>query len=70
MANAKKFFEQLVGSMSVGKLLRAYRTVHDFTLQELADKLNVTSGFISNIENERKSLSLDKTIEIAKKLKE
>lgn len=70
MANAKKFLEQLVGPMSVGKLLRAYRVAHDFTLQELADKLNVTRGFISNIEMERKPLSLDKTLEIAKKLKE
>jgi transcriptional regulator with XRE-family HTH domain len=70
MANAKKFLEQLVGPMSVGKLLRSYRTSHDMTLQDLADKLNVTRGFVSNIEMERKSLSLDKTIAIAKKLKE
>jgi transcriptional regulator with XRE-family HTH domain len=70
MANAKKFLEQLVGPMSIGKLIRAYRVSHELTLQELADKLGVTRGFVSNIEMERKPLSLDKTLEIAKKLKE
>ncbi len=70
MAKAKKFLEQLVGPMTIGKLIRTYRFTNEITLQKLAEKLNVTRGFISNIETGKKSLSLDKSLEIAKKLKE
>lgn len=70
MTSAKKFLERIAGPMTVGKLIRAYRTTHDLSLQDLAGKLNVTRGFISNIETGKKAISLEKTLEIAKRLKE
>ena len=67
---AKKFLEKMVGPMTVGKLLRAYRTQNDLSAQELADKLGVTKGFISNVETGKKDISLEKALELAEDLGE
>ena len=69
MSGAMKFLEKKVGPVTVGLLIRAHRTRHDLSQADLADKLGVTIGFISNVENGRKHLSLEKTLEIADKLK-
>lgn len=70
MASAKKILEKKIGPLTVGRLIRAYRTMHDMTAEELALKLSVTRSFISNIESGRKHLSLEKTLQIAQHLKE
>jgi transcriptional regulator with XRE-family HTH domain len=69
MNDAQKILENMVGPLTIGKLIRNYRRRNDITLEVLAIKLNVTKGFISNIETGKKSISLEKCLEIAKSLK-
>lgn len=70
MKDALKLMEELVGPVTVGMLLRAHRTGHDLDLKAMATKLGVTLSYISNVETGKKSISLGKTLEICKKLKE
>jgi len=42
---------------------------HETTYLCLANMLKVTRGFISNIETGKKAISLEKTLDIAKRLK-
>ena len=69
MSRAKDFLIKEVGPLTVGMMFRNHRTRYDLSQADLAEKLGVTVGFISNIENGRKKLSLEKTLEIAKKIK-
>jgi len=64
MTSAKKFLGSLIGPPTVGKLIRAYRTINDISVQELAVTLGVTKGYISNIETGKKDISLDKALHI------
>lgn len=66
--SARKLLEKEVGPVSVAMLLRVYRTRNDLSQTALAEKLGVTKGFISNIENGVKKLSLSKLISIAEDL--
>lgn len=66
--SARKLLEKEVGPVSVAMLLRVYRTRNDLSQTSLAEKLGVTKGFISNIENGVKKLSLSKLISIAEDL--
>ncbi len=70
LIKAGPFFERLLGPMTVGMLIRGYRVSNDMTLQDLAMKLDVTLGFVSNFETGKKRLSLAKTLEIAEQLGE
>lgn len=70
MTDAKKFLEKLVGPTTIPMLLRAHRTGHDLSQKDMARKLRVSVGYISNIETGKTKLSLGKTIEICKKLGE
>ena len=47
---AAELLEDLVGPLSFGGLLKAIRKGEDWTQQQMADKLGVTKGFVSNIE--------------------
>ncbi len=68
--DAFKFMEELNSPFHVGKLLRAHRTGWDMSQKDLAKKLGVTVGFISNIETGKKGISLDKLLEFCRKLNE
>jgi transcriptional regulator with XRE-family HTH domain len=69
--NAKHFMENLLGEpMSFAKLLRSIRTRDDLTQKELADILEVTVSHISDIENGRKFVSVERAYEFAQKLKD
>jgi transcriptional regulator with XRE-family HTH domain len=69
--NAKNFMENLLGEpMSFAKLLRSIRTRDDLTKKELADILEVTVSHISDIENGRKFVSVERAYEFAQKLKD
>lgn len=70
MTAAKKYLESLIGPPTVGRLIRAYRTQHDISTQELATILGVTKGYISNIETGKKDISLDKALHICEALGE
>ena len=69
--NAKNFMENLLGGpMSFAMLLRSIRTRDDLTQKELADILEVTVSHISDIENGRKFVSVERAHEFAQKLKD
>lgn len=70
MTSAKKFLEKYVGPPTVGMLIRAYRTLNDISILELAVTLGVTKGYISNIETGKKEISLDKALSICDALGE
>ena len=55
--SARKLLEKEVGPVSVAMLLRVYRTRNDLSQTSLAEKLGVTKGFISNIENGVKNIN-------------
>jgi transcriptional regulator with XRE-family HTH domain len=69
--NAKNFMENLLGEpMSFAILLRSIRTRDDLTQKELADILEVTVSHISDIENGRKFVSVERAYEFSQKLKD
>jgi transcriptional regulator with XRE-family HTH domain len=51
--------------MSVGENIRAIREKHGLGQSELAEKANLSAGFLSEIETGKKKPSLDKLEEIA-----
>jgi len=69
MTNAKRLLTNEIGHLSVGMMIRVHRNSLELSQIELANKLGVTVGFISNIENGRKKISLEKTLQIARKMK-
>lgn len=69
MTRAKDFLTKEIGPLTVGMMLRVHRNELELSQTELAQKLGVTVGFISNVENGRKKLSLEKTLSIARKIK-
>jgi transcriptional regulator with XRE-family HTH domain len=70
MTSANKFLNKLIGPPTVGKLIRAYRTLNEISIQELALSLGVTKGYVSNIETGKKEISLDKALNICDALGE
>ena len=48
--------------MKVGRVLRVFRIVNDYTVKQMADALDVASSYVCDIESLRKSLSY-KTLE-------
>ncbi len=63
-------FEDLVGPMTVGMLLKAHRVTHVLTIAQLEKKLKFAKGELARIESGRKKLTLKETLKIAKKLEE
>jgi transcriptional regulator with XRE-family HTH domain len=68
--DALKFVESFTGPMTVGILFSAHRTGWDMTQKDLAKKLGVTVGFISNIETGKKRLTLETLLSYCRKLDE
>ncbi len=66
---ANKILSDLVGPTTFAMLLRAYMTREDISQSELARRLDVTRGYISNIMNGKK-VTLAKAIEVAETLGE
>lgn len=52
----------------IGKTIKNIRKARDITQEELAEKINSSAGYISNIESGNKKLSLNKMVDIAKAL--
>lgn len=65
MIEATKLSGELFGPLTVGMLIRAYRTRNDLTQQQLAKMLDVTKSYVSDLENDRKEISLKKVRDIA-----
>ena len=68
--SARKVLEKIVGPLTFGMLLRSYMEREGITQTELAERLGTTIGYVSNIINERKKVSMAKALEIAITLEE
>ena len=53
----------------LGEALRLIRVFHDVKLNELAEQLNVSKGYISEIESQKKKPSLDLIEKYSKRFK-
>jgi transcriptional regulator with XRE-family HTH domain len=58
MTNALKFMEELNGPVTVGTLIRAYRTRNDLTLEALAKIIGQSKSYVSDLEHDRKPVSI------------
>jgi transcriptional regulator with XRE-family HTH domain len=63
-------YEQLTGPLSVGKLLHAFRSTHEWSLEKLASKLSMSSSDLLKLENEVSFPDLDQTMNYAQILHE
>lgn len=68
--DALQLVEELIGPMTVGRLIRVARRQWEMDQKALARKLGVTVGYISNIETGKKHLSLDAVLKICRKLEQ
>jgi len=64
------FFTVLAGFMKIGERIRNLRQLSNLTQEELAERANLTKGFISQIERDLTSISLDSLIPILEALDE
>ena len=51
------WYKDLASEDSPGKRLRFYRTMHDLTQVQLAERLGVAKQFVSDMERDRKPIS-------------
>lgn len=63
-------FEKMIGPLTVGKLLKAYRTANALTAAEVDRRLRLSKGTISKLESGKKKFSLKETVKLARKLEE
>ena len=56
--------------MKIGERIRSLRELSNLTQEELAERANLTKGFISQIERDLTSISLDSLAQILKALDE
>jgi transcriptional regulator with XRE-family HTH domain len=67
---AMTIFEDLSGPLTIGALIKAHRTSHDLSQEQLAKKLKTTKALVQQVENGKKKLTLKETLKWAKKLEE
>jgi transcriptional regulator with XRE-family HTH domain len=70
MSSAVKFMEELAGPMTVGKLIRAFRTRNDLTLAELGEIVGQGVSYVSDLERDKKSISLAQVKDFAERMGE
>ncbi len=63
-------FEKMIGPLTVGKLLKAYRTANALTTAEVEQRLSLSKGTILKLESGKIKLSLKETVKMARKLEE
>ena len=66
----RNVFEELVGPMTIGMLLKAHRVTNAFSTDQIEKKLKLTKGELHKLELGKKRLTLKEAIQIAKKLDE
>lgn len=68
---AKKVLEGMgIEPVTFGALLRTHRLSEDLTLSELAHELKISVSHLSDIENGRKFVSIERAKEFAHRLKD
>jgi transcriptional regulator with XRE-family HTH domain len=68
--SAVKFMEELTGPTTIGKLIRAYRTRNDLTLAALGEIINQATSYVSDLERDKKPISLAQVKDIAERMGE
>jgi transcriptional regulator with XRE-family HTH domain len=75
--NTKKFKpakhvlkEMGAGPITFGNLLKTYRLSEDLTLSEMSNLLKISISHLSDLENERKFVSIERAKEFAHRLKD
>jgi transcriptional regulator with XRE-family HTH domain len=63
--NARRYLEKLVGSLSLGKSLRAIRLGEEESQTSFAKKLGVSVQYLCDLEHDRKIVSPKKANEFA-----
>lgn len=65
------FLEDISGEkFSFSTILRGFRTREDLTQDQIAKRLGVTKSYISDLENQRRYVTVEQAQLFAKKLKE
>ena len=62
--------EKIIGPMTFGRLLESLRTTAEITQVDMAKKLGISKQELCDIEKSRKTISLERAIKFARKLKE
>lgn len=70
MSSAVKFMEELAGPVTIGMLIRAYRTRNELTLSELGEIIGQSVSYVSDLERDKKSVSLAQVRDIAERMEE
>lgn len=70
MSQARKFMESLVGPVTVGMLIRAFRSRMDLTLEQLGEMVGQSASYMSDLERDKKSISLAQIKDIAERMGE
>ena len=68
--DANEYLTKSMGPFSFAKLMRGVRTRHDYTQREMALRLHISVSHLSDIENGRKFVSVERAAEFAKRLKD
>ena len=70
MKNAKKVIEKIIGTVTVGSLLRGHRVNNEMTLDQMAKKLKMSKAMLQRVESGKHRLTLKEVVSITKKLDE
>lgn len=70
MSSAVRFMEELAGPVTIGMLIRAYRTRNELTLSELGEIIGQSVSYVSDLERDKKSVSLAQVRDIAERMNE
>ena len=66
--DAREYFERKHGRMTLGRALRAMRSLNDLTLTECAKKLGVSVQHLSDVERDRRAVSAERAARWARAL--
>lgn len=71
LTSARSILEQSGASqITFGSLLKTHRLAEDMTLAQMSKVLKISVSHLSDIENERKFVSLERAKDFAKRLKD
>lgn len=70
IVNHLEVMRKKYGPFTFARLLRATRTRDDLTQNEMAKKLKISVSHLSDLENERKYVSVSRAAEFARRMKE
>lgn len=70
MRSPKEIVESIIGPVTIGSMLKAYRATHELTEEVMAHKMKVTVDELHKIESGKEQLPLKEVVHLAEKLEE